>query len=66
MFKNRMLPCTAGDRCLLKPKLADPQHKCPKCRQNIHAICDILDINADNRMNSRIYTVRDKQSMTII
>ena len=46
MFKNRMLPCAAGDRCLLKPKLADPQHKCPKCRQNINAICGILDVDA--------------------
>ena len=54
MFKNLMLPCAAGDRCLLQPKLADPQDKCPKCRQNIHAICGILDVNAQNTMNSQI------------
>ena len=54
MFDSRMQPCAAGDRCCLKPKLADPQHKCPVCRRHIHALCGVVDLHADNHMNSRI------------
>ena len=33
MFQDRLKPCAAGDRCTLKPMLADPQHKCPTCER---------------------------------
>ena len=49
-----MKPCAAGDRCNMKPALADPQHKCPKCRRHIHAICGVPDVNSKNEMNSRL------------
>ena len=54
MFNTRLKPCAAGDRCHLKPTLADPQHKCPKCRRHIHAICGVPDVNCKNDMNSRL------------
>ena len=53
MFNARLQPCAAGDRCHMKPALADPQHKCIKCRRHIHAICGVPDLNAINHMNSR-------------
>ena len=52
MFNARLQPCAAGDCCHLNT-LADPQHKCPKCRRHIHAICGVPDVNATNDMNSR-------------
>ena len=54
MFQDRLKPCAAGDRCTLKPMLADPQHKCPTCERHIHAICGVPNINARNLCHGRI------------
>lgn len=49
-----MKVCAAGDRCHLKPVLVDPQHKCPTCRQHIHAIWGVPVVNSKNKMNIRM------------
>ena len=49
-----MKPSAAGDLCYMKPVLADPQHKCPKCRQHIHDLCGVPDVNSKNEMNNRL------------
>lgn len=54
LFADRMKPCAAGERCNLRPSLADPQHKCPVCKRHIHAICGVPNVNAGNICHSRI------------
>ena len=54
MFGHKIKPCAAGDLCYTKPVLADPQHKCPKCCQHIHAICGVPDDISKNEMNNRL------------
>ena len=55
MFQDRLKPCAAGDRCTLKPMLADPHHKCPTCEQHIHAIFGVPNINAHKLCHGRIW-----------
>ena len=49
-----MKPCAAGDRCIIKPQLIDPQHRCPVCERHIHAIYGVTNLTSENICHSRL------------